>query len=67
VKRKLLADRAALLNRLQQELTDAARLFAKRDADPAMGRGYVEEARKDLTNAALRYGLACKRYLGGRE
>lgn len=66
MKRAKLVDRAALLHRQQEELADAARVFAKRDSDSMQGRGQVEDARRDLLNAALRYGTTCKRYLGGR-
>lgn len=66
MKRQKLIDRAALLHNLQNELADAARDFTNKERDSTGSRVYVEQARRGLLTASIRYGIACQRYLGGR-
>lgn len=66
MKRQTLIARAEYLHQKQESLARAAKEFAKYDSEPG-NSSMREQTRRNLHDAGIAYGLACKRYLGGRE
>jgi hypothetical protein len=67
VKRVSLMDRLALLTDRQESLVRAARDFARAEKETTLSPHAHDQARRELFHAGVQLGLACKRYLGGRE
>lgn len=67
MKRQTLAARATFIHEKQEALARAARDFTKEESNDNATNWAKEKARRDLNEAGIAYGLACKRYLGGRE
>lgn len=62
-----LVARAQFLHEKQETLANAAIEFAKHENNSMASPHQRQYARRELHNAGIAYGIACKRYLGGRE
>lgn len=66
MKRTTLVARAQFLHEKQEALANAAMEFAKHENNSAASPHQRQYAQREMNNAGIAYGLACKRYLGGR-
>lgn len=67
MKRTNLLGRLAFLTDKQEALVRAAREFVRAEAANPGSDHQGDTARRELFRAGVEIGLACRRYLGGRE
>lgn len=67
MKRATLIARASFLHEKQEQLAKAAQDFAKSEGNSLSHQWERWRDRRALCDAGIAYGLACKRYLGGRS